>query len=115
MDQVVEKIIALGLPGVILLITMAATGVEATFAVPLALTILGGPFGMLGGLTVLGIIALIGDALSRFGVEAILSKVYLERRKTEPITGLFREIDSLPISDDLKRKLKDEVENKVEA
>lgn len=114
MDQVVEKIVALGLPGVILLITMAATGLEATLAVPFALAILGGPFGMLGGLTFLGITALIGDSLSRYGVEAILSKVYLERRKTEPITGLFREIDSLPISDELKLKLKDEIENKIE-
>lgn len=54
MDEVVKKVAALGLPGVILVVTMAVTGLTGAAAITAALAALGGPFGMLGGITVLG-------------------------------------------------------------
>lgn len=53
---------------------------------------------------------LVGDALAGFGVDAILSGVYAERRKNEPSASLISEIDNLPISDQLKHKLKAEIQ-----
>ena len=69
MDEVVKKIAALGLPGVILVVTMAATGLTGAAAITAALAFLGGPAGMLGGIAVLGLTGLITDALAEVGLE----------------------------------------------
>jgi hypothetical protein len=106
MDEVVKKVASLGLPGVILVVMMATTGLTGTVALPVALAVLGGPFGMMGGLAVLGIVTLIGDGLAGYGIETLLSKIYSERSKNEALGGILREIDGLPISDELKDKVK---------
>jgi hypothetical protein len=107
MDEVVRKVAALGLPGVLLVVTMATTGFVGAAAITTALATLGGPFGMLGGIGLLGIAALVSDALGKYGIEAILIAVYNERRKQESREKLCREIDGLAISRDLKRRLKE--------
>ncbi|MEM8777555.1 MAG: hypothetical protein AAGF26_01525, partial [Cyanobacteria bacterium P01_G01_bin.49] len=108
-DEIVRKIAALGLPGVILLVTMSITGFTGAAAITAALAMLG-PGGMIGGIAFLGVIGIATDALSKFGLEAILKGVYQERKqKGESSDSLCREISKLPISDDLKRCLKDEV------
>ncbi len=107
MDEVVRKLAALGLPGVLLVVTMAATGFAGAAAITTALATLGGPFGMLGGIGLLGVAALVADALGKYGIDAILTGVYTERRRTESRESLCREIDGLLISDDLKRRLRE--------
>jgi hypothetical protein len=47
MDEVVRKVAALGLPGVLLAITIATTGFAGGAALTTALATLGGPVGML--------------------------------------------------------------------
>jgi ClpP class serine protease len=106
MDEVIRKVASLGLPGVILVTTMAATGFAGAAAITTALAILGGPFGMLGGIGVLGILALVADALSKSGIDTLLAGIYLERSKTEAREKLCQEIDQLSISWELKLKLK---------
>lgn len=106
MDEVVRNVAVLGLPGVILVITMAATGFAGAAAITTALAALGGPFGMLGGIGVLGITALVANALSKYGIDALLEGIYLERSKTESREKLNNEIDELPVSWELKLKLK---------
>ena len=86
---------------------MAATGFAGAAAITTALATLGGPFGMIGGIGLLGVAALIADALGKCGIDAILTEVYKERKKTESIESLCREIHGLLISNDLKRKLKE--------
>lgn len=110
MDDVVKKIASLGLPGVIFVITLTTRGLSTFLAIPIAVAVLGGPFGIIGGLTVLGLTTLVGDALAAFGIDAILSGVYAERRKNEPSASLISEIDNLAISDQLKRRLKAEIQ-----
>jgi len=105
MDEVIRKLAALGLPGILLLITMATTGFAGAAAITTALAALGGPFGMLGGISLLGVAALVTDALGKYGIDALITGVYQERRRTESRENLCREIDGLLISDDLKRKL----------
>lgn len=51
MDVLVKKIAALGLPDIILVVTMAATGFTGAAAITAALVFLGSPAGRLGGLT----------------------------------------------------------------
>lgn len=106
MDEVIRKVAALGLPGVMLVITMTATGYFGAAAITTALAALGGPFGMLGGIGVLGVMALVADALSKYGIDAFLAGIYLKRSETEPKENLCSEIDNLPVSWDLKFKLK---------
>ncbi|MGC1395281.1 MAG: hypothetical protein WA828_13450 [Coleofasciculaceae cyanobacterium] len=109
MDEAVRKIAALGLPGVILLIAMATTGFTGAAAITAALAMLG-PGGMIGGIMFLGVIGIAADALSKFGLETLLLGVYKDRYKNgERLEALKKEISGLFISDDLKRKLKEEL------
>ena len=106
MDEVIRNVAALGLPGVILVIAMAGTGFAGAAAITTALAVLGGPFGMLGGIGLLGLTALIANALSKFGIDALLEGIYSERSKTEPKEKLCKEISELAVSWELKLKLK---------
>jgi len=114
MDEVVRKIAALGLPGVILLIAMAVTGLTGAAAITAALAMLG-PGGMIGGIALLGVVGIAADALSKFGLEALIVGIYKERYyRGETQANLHQEIEGLPISGDLKRLLKAEL-NKYES
>jgi len=107
MDEAIKKVAALGLPGVVLVITMSATGLTGAAAITAALAFLGGPAGMLGGIAVLGITGLITDALTKVGLEDFLTAVYCQRRQQEPQGKLLEEIDSLLLFDgDIKDRLK---------
>ena len=111
MDEVVRKVAALGLPGVILLIAMATTGFTGAAAITAALAMLG-PFGMIGGIAFLGVVGIAADGLSKFGLEALLVGIYKERQEEgESKASLCKEIKGLMVSSDLKRKLKAEVKN----
>jgi uncharacterized membrane protein len=108
MDQIVDKIAALGVPGLVLLVAMAVTGWVGAAALTTALAMLGGPFGMIGGIAVLGILALISKGLSTFGFEAVFRATVEElRKKGKSKTDIEREIESYPISRELKLKIKD--------
>ncbi|MDZ7967786.1 MAG: hypothetical protein RM368_23005 [Nostoc sp. DedSLP03] len=109
MDEVVKKIAALGLPGILLVIAISATGMAGGYGVVAALAGLGGPLGIIGGLGVLGLTTLVGEAIAGFGIEAVLKNIYVERRKTESVRYLLKEIKDLPITEDLKLKLKNEL------
>ncbi|MEM1168293.1 MAG: hypothetical protein AAGJ08_04200 [Cyanobacteria bacterium P01_H01_bin.35] len=109
MDEAVRKIAGVGLPGVILLIAMATTGFTGAAAITAALAMLG-PGGMIGGIVFLGIIGLASDALAKYGLEALLKGVYLQRKSDgEPLSNLSREINSLPISLELKLIVKNAI------
>ncbi|NEP06929.1 MULTISPECIES: hypothetical protein [Okeania] len=90
MDEAVRKIAGVGLPGVILLIAMATTGFTGAAAITAALAMLG-PGGMIGGIVFLGVIGLASDALTKYGLEALLKGVYLQRKSDgEPLSNLCR-------------------------
>ncbi|MDJ0519397.1 hypothetical protein [Dapis sp. BLCC M229] len=109
MDEAVRKIAGVGLPGVILLIAMATTGFTGAAAITAALAMLG-PGGMIGGIVFLGIIGLASDSLTKYGLEALLKGVYLQRKSNgERLSNLGREIDRLPISLELKLILKNAI------
>lgn len=107
MDEAVKKIAALGLPGVILLVAMATTGLTGAAAITAALAMLG-PGGMIGGIMFLGVIGIAGEWLSKVGLEAFLKAVYQERWSNgQSIEKLCKEISNLPISKELKSNLKE--------
>ncbi len=107
MDKIVSKIASLGIPGLILLIAIDATGYAGAAAMTAALASIG-PGGMLGGIITLGIGVLIVDAISKYGFEAIYRGVIRELYKRgETKESILNNIDKYPISGDLKRKLKE--------
>lgn len=107
MDELVKKIAALGLPGIVLVVVMATTGLTGAAAITTALAMLGGPAGMLGGIAVLGLTGLITDSLAKVGLENLLTAVYCDRRHSEPHGKLLQELDSLFILDgDVKDRLR---------
>jgi hypothetical protein len=107
MDEVIRKLAGVGLPAVILLITMATTGLAGAAAITAALAMLG-PGGMMGGIVLLGIIGLASDALTKYGLETLLLGIYKERA-SKGEKNLFKEINKLPISKELKLVLKDAI------
>ncbi|MHC5762920.1 hypothetical protein [Nostoc sp.] len=108
MDEVVKKLAGLGLPGVILVVLTAASG-GSSAAVAATLTMLGGPFGIVGAIALLGLITVVGDIIAGYGIEAILQAIYAERSKTELVKFLLQEIKYLPITEDLKLKLRNQL------
>ncbi len=61
----------------------------------------------MGGIAVLGLTGLITDALSKVGLEDLLTEIYCQRRQTEPHGKLLEEIEYLSLFDgDIKERLK---------
>ncbi|AFW93268.1 hypothetical protein VB638_14770 [Dolichospermum sp. UHCC 0684] len=94
-DEIAKKTASIGVPSIILAVAFTSfggTGLTVTLATALA-----------------GSIGVIGDNLTGYGIEMILTTVYVERRKTEAEEALYREIDILPLTDALKIKLKSQL------
>ncbi|MEH2104795.1 hypothetical protein [Nostoc sp.] len=112
MDEIVKKLAGLGLPGIILVI-LTVTSAGSNAAIVAALTALGGPLGIVGGIGILGLITVVGDTVAGYGIEAVLKAIYTERSKTESVRFLLKEIKDLPISEELKLKLKNELSPEI--
>ncbi|MEH2195003.1 MAG: hypothetical protein V7K98_20510 [Nostoc sp.] len=112
MDEIVKKLAGLGLPGIILVVLTVSSG-GSSAAVAAAITALGGPFGIVGGIGLLGLITVLGDTVAGYGIEAVLKAIYAERSKTESVRYLLKEIKDLPISEELKLKLKNQLSPEV--
>jgi hypothetical protein len=96
LDKIVKKIVSL-------YVSSAVLG-----AIVFILT-LGEPFVMLGTIGMLGLITLLGDAVAEYGIEAVLNAFYAERSKKESVQSLLEEIEFLPITAELKFKVKNQL------
>ena len=106
MDKIVDKIAALGVPGLVLVVAMAATGWAGAAAITTALAALGGPIGMLGGISVLIVLALISKGLTTYGFEALFKATIRKLRKQDLSNGeIMDKVKSYPISKELKTKI----------
>jgi len=107
LDKVVTKIVALGVPGLVLLVAMAASGWAGGAAIVTALATLGGPAGMLGGLVVLGILVLISNALAKYGFRKIFeASVRKFEEKGMSREEIIKKVEAYPISKELKLRIK---------
>ncbi len=107
MDKIIAKIASLGVPGLVLLIAINATGYAGAAAITAALSSIG-PGGMIGGIATLCVAVVIVDAISKFGFDVIYSGVIKELYKRgETKETILKKIEGYPISSDLKRKLKE--------
>lgn len=106
MDKVADKIAAFGVPGLVLVVAMTATGWAGAAALTTALAALGGPLGMLGGLAMLGLVGLIARGVTEFGFEAIF-KAVVARLREDGLSGteIKQKVRAYPISQALKVKI----------
>ena len=111
LDKLISRIVALGVPGLVLVVAVFLTGLAGGAAIVAALAMLGGPFGMVGGVLLLGLLVLISQALSEYGFETIFVRVLRGlKAKGYKKADILKKIDSYPISIELKLKLKAYVE-----
>ena len=71
LDRVVSVTIGLGVPGLVLLVAMGASGWAGAAAITTALARSGEPLGMLGGMASLAVLVLISRALAECGFETV--------------------------------------------
>lgn len=107
MEKIVSKIAALGVPGLILITAIGATGLAGGAAITTALAAIG-PGGMIGGIVTLGVIGLISEGITEYGFDAIFNAVVKELYKRgETKNSILKKIKKYPVSKQLKRKLRD--------
>ena len=107
MDKIVSIIAALGIPGLILVTAIGATGLYGAAATTAALAALG-PGGMMGGIATLGVMWLIPKGISQYGFNAIFTAVVKELYKRgETKESIINKINKYPVSKTLKLQLKD--------
>lgn len=110
MEKIVSKIAALGVPGLVLLMAISATGLSGAAAITSALAALG-PFGMIGGITTLGVISLLSQETVEVSVDIIFTTVVKELyKKGENKKSILDKINKYPVSKSLKRKLREELD-----
>jgi hypothetical protein len=110
MDKIVAKIAALGVPGLVLVISISATGLAGGAAITAALAALG-PGGMIGGIATLGVLGLISEGIAKYGMDAIFSAVVIELYKRgETKESILNKIQKYQVSKDLKRRLRESLE-----
>jgi hypothetical protein len=79
---------------------------SAIIAVIVLILALGQPFVVFLSIGAMGLVTVLGDAIAEYGIEAVLNSFYTERSKKESLETLLAEIDTLPLTDDLKLKTK---------
>ena len=110
LKKAAEVIAGLGIPGLVLVMLMAASPYFGAAAITSSLAALG-PFGMLGGIATLLVLALIAKALAGFGFEEVFRAVLIKLKENgKTCQEIMEEIDKYPISKELKRKLREFIE-----
>ena len=110
MDKVVEKIVSIGVPGIMLMVAISMTGLYGAAAITAALALLG-PGGMIGGVVTLLVAGAVSSAISEYGFDAlfraVIKKMY---RNGETKESIRAKIEKGPWSKKLKTKAISELE-----
>ena len=107
LDRLVSVLVGMGVPGLILLVAMAATGWAGAAAITAALSTLG-PGGMVGGVCVLVASGLISAGLAKFGFRKVFEATVrgiLEKGMSKQ--EILNKVERYPITKDLKLRIKD--------
>ena len=97
------------MPGLIFVVASGATGLTGAAATTTALVAIG-PAGMIGGLITLGIIGIIANTVSKYGLKKVVAAVVRELyKKGETRQSILTKIENYPITNTLRLKLKEEL------
>ena len=110
MDQIIKKIAALGVPGLVFMVAIELTGLAGAAALTASLAAIG-PGGIVGGVMTLCALGVIADSIAEYGFDAIakgvLKELYCKGESKETIKA---EVRKYPISSKLKSELYDVVD-----
>lgn len=113
MEKIVNYIVAMGIPGLILLIAIGLTGLSGAAAITAALAAIG-PGGMIVGIITLGVAGVIAHAISEYGFDRLTKAVVKELYKRgESKESLKNKINSYPITSKLKLKVLKYIDTKL--
>lgn len=111
LDEIAAKIAGIGVPALILVMAIGATGYVGAAAVTTALAALG-PGGMVGGVITLLASGTILSAVTKYGIDSVFNAVVKELlKKGETKQAIINKIQKYPISKSQKLKMKEMVEN----
>lgn len=111
-DKIIDKLSPLGVPGLIFLILMSFSPWAGGAAIMSTLSLLGGPFGAIAGLGVLGVFSIYGKKISAFGYNRVIILLIDRMQKQgKSADEIIQEIQKFPISGDLKNKIINKIEN----
>jgi hypothetical protein len=106
LERAVQGLVALGTPGIVLLVAVSSSGFVGAAALTSGLATLGGPFGMVGGIGVLLLLLLVSKALTNYGFSKMSTLVVRGLvAKGLSIDGIRDQVDRLPkwlISNELR-------------
>ena len=107
MDEVTEKLASLGIPSLVFLGAMSATGLSGAAAVTAALAALG-PGGMIGGVITLIFMCGSLSVISRYGYSAVMIAVTKKIMAKQNLSQeeVFAKIENMPITRTLKERIK---------
>jgi endonuclease/exonuclease/phosphatase (EEP) superfamily protein YafD len=106
MDKIIITGMSLAVPVLLLFFSIQGTEEPGKSSILSGLENLGGPFQLLGGLVFLVGVGLVVNGVITSCLDALLIKIYQERRQLEPADKLLAEIDKLPLSYPVKIQLK---------
>ena len=107
----VTMLVALGVPGIVLLVALETTGFAGAAAIVTALATLGGPLGWVGGFVSLGILVIVSKKMAEFGFDYLFSRVLKGVRESgKTKEQIFEEVEGYKIPDVMKRALHEWVE-----
>jgi hypothetical protein len=91
--KIVDLLAAAGIPGLVLLAAMAISGFSGAAAITVALSSIGGPAGMIGGI---GVLVTLGVVIAKYGVTDVGLAVVRKLLNTRSKDALIQEIEALP-------------------
>ena len=110
MDEVCEKLASMGIPALVFIGAMSATGLTGAAAVTAALAALG-PGGMVGGVITLITMSGILSVISKYGYSAVMicvsKKIMIKQHLTKQ--EMYNKIDRMLITKSLKARIKSEI------
>ena len=93
MDTIVNKIVGMGVPGIMLMVAISMTGLAGAAAITAALALLG-PGGMIGGIITLVVAGAIASAITEYGFDAlfraVIRKLYANGETKESIIAKIK-------------------------
>ena len=105
-DTMINKIAWLGVPALVLLITMAISPYFGGAAIMWALSVLGGPFGAIVGIGILIVISRYASQITEYGIEKVIILVVRRMGKNgKSKSDIINEINNYKISNKLKQKI----------
>lgn len=107
LDKVASMIAGIGVPGLILVVAVGATGLAGAAAITAGLAALG-PGGMVGGVLALCGSGVLASAVAEYGLDAILGAVVRELvERGETVESILLKIDRYPVSAKQKAALRE--------